>query len=596
MKPLWKSSLLIALCLAWLGAGALAASGPFDGRHFKGRIAWSADGNFNDEDDWAASPVALAIFAACGLQGELVHFDYNCILPKTDPVWEKEHAASVLGAARRYGYRETSFHDCQKDLQGAVESIRRAVNASSADDPLYFVLAGPMEVPALGIAQSDPAKRRFVTCISHNSWNDGYASGDLVKHNKRDVIPLGVKWVQIRDQNPLLITSPFGRPARPEEWLPWDWMKDSKDPNVRFLMDRMRASTRADCSDAGMAYFLVSGDERGDIAKLKILLDEKKIPKPIDPRRTIRLEAENFHGLEGGEVIFSRDRKISQRLHVSFKGAGSARMRTTFDEPYTEPRGRYDLEVRYAGGQEGRARFRLLVKGRPQGPAWEAAGQEWRTHTIAGVSVNDGDEITVEARGGSGEYGRLDYLQLNAANQPSATSAASVPAAGFNRPIAGPLDDPAALPGQVIVAGDRPGYLNYNGGGPVFLSGPDNPEEFLYRGALNPDGTRSGGGQEQLIDRLGRVGVNAFHFLLFRMQRCNFKNEGDDAHCPFVDHDPAKPLNEKVLEQWEGWFDRFEAKGIILHVEFYNDATDVERMGWTLREGGKLHPDEHRFI
>jgi hypothetical protein len=29
---------------------------------FKGRIAWSTDGNFNDEDDWAASPVALAIF------------------------------------------------------------------------------------------------------------------------------------------------------------------------------------------------------------------------------------------------------------------------------------------------------------------------------------------------------------------------------------------------------------------------------------------------------------------------------------------------------------------------------------------------------
>lgn len=44
---------------------------------FKGRIAWSADGNFNDEDDWAASPLALAIFAEFGMKEKLVHFDYN---------------------------------------------------------------------------------------------------------------------------------------------------------------------------------------------------------------------------------------------------------------------------------------------------------------------------------------------------------------------------------------------------------------------------------------------------------------------------------------------------------------------------------------
>jgi hypothetical protein len=57
------------------------------------------------------------------------------------------------------------------------------------------------------------------------------------------------------------------------------------------------------------------------------------------------------------------------------------------------------------------------------------------------------------------------------------------------------LDDPRALPGQIIVAGKNPGYLKYNGGGPAFLSGPDNPEDFLFHGELKPDGTRSGGKQ-----------------------------------------------------------------------------------------------------
>ena len=41
-------------------------AGPFDGSNFKGRIAYSGDGNHNDEDDWAASPVALAILAEKG--------------------------------------------------------------------------------------------------------------------------------------------------------------------------------------------------------------------------------------------------------------------------------------------------------------------------------------------------------------------------------------------------------------------------------------------------------------------------------------------------------------------------------------------------
>ena len=56
---------------------------------FHGRIAYSCDGNHNDPDDWAASPVTLAILAEAGLKDRLVHFDYNCILPLTDAEWEK---------------------------------------------------------------------------------------------------------------------------------------------------------------------------------------------------------------------------------------------------------------------------------------------------------------------------------------------------------------------------------------------------------------------------------------------------------------------------------------------------------------------------
>ena len=51
-------------------------------------------------------------------------------------------------------------------------------------------------------------------------------------------------------------------------------------------------------------------------------------------------------------------------------------------------------------------------------------------------------------------------------------------------------DEP--LPGQITVDPDNPQWLKYAGGGPFFLCGPGDPEDFLYRGSRNSDGTRSG--------------------------------------------------------------------------------------------------------
>jgi hypothetical protein len=353
------------------------------------------------------------------VSAKLVHFDYNNILPRTDADWERQHAESVLGAARRYGYRESVFHDCRKDAAAAVESIRKAVNESSAESPLYFILAGPMEVPYQGIERSDPARRKFVYCLSHNRWNDGYAGVEYLKHNKRHVIALGVKWVQITDQNPFLSTSPYGRPARPDEWRAWEWMKASGREEVRFLWDRMRATTRADCSDAGMAWFLLTGDERPEVPKLRKLLDDKVVPTPVEARRCVRLEAENFRTLDVCRVA-SRSRATSQRLSVVLAAGARAGIATPLDEPYTAARGRYDVGVRYCAGG-GRCRFALHVAGRQRGEAWEAspadaaqspAGPAWATRTIPDVEIGSGDEIMVEVRDASGGE-EIDYVELN---------------------------------------------------------------------------------------------------------------------------------------------------------------------------------------
>ena len=119
-------------------------------------------------------------------------------------------------------------------LDAAVESLAKAVNESTAENPLYFIVAGPMQVPVMALLKSKPEARKHVYVISHSHWNDGLVTRYSFKNTKRDVIALGVNWIQIRDQNPLLAFGRYGQPAQSEEFKPYFWMRDSQIPKSGF--------------------------------------------------------------------------------------------------------------------------------------------------------------------------------------------------------------------------------------------------------------------------------------------------------------------------------------------------------------------------
>jgi hypothetical protein len=388
-------------------------TGPFDGMNFKGRIAFSSDGNYNDEDDWGAFPVAAAILDAFGMTSKLVHVDYCNILAANDDRFYNEMVESVLGAAERYKIPASVLFDCRKDLDATVDSIARAVNASSADDPLYYVLAGPMEVPYRGISKSDPARRKYVYCISHNVWNDGYNRTDakLFRHNKRDVIPSGVNWIQCRDGNSNLAhPGGVGRQSAPEQWRLYHWLRDSRDANLRWIFSRLEAEGRADISDATMTYFLLTGDEDADLAKLKVLLDDKVRPPVIAQRATIRLEAENFRIIDGFVVEYG-DRNVSKRLQTRLTGP-TGRIATPFDDIYTAD-GRYDVEVRYFTEKPQGCRFRVLIDNVGAEITPDASESTWKSLTIADVVIRCNDEIAVEVTGEPSARVRIDYIEVH---------------------------------------------------------------------------------------------------------------------------------------------------------------------------------------
>jgi hypothetical protein len=342
----------------------------------------------------------------------LVHFDYNCILSATDPEWEKKHADSVLGAARGYGYDEAPFFDCRKNLAGALAGLVQAINDSSATNPLYFIIAGPMEVPFRAIEKSAPDKRRFVYCISHSRWNDGYASDYKFAFTKRNVIGQDVHWIQIQDQNRLLSFGRYGRPAAPEEFAPYFWMRDSHDAKVRFLWDRMLVSTRPDPSDAGMAWFLTTGDEDCTSAKLKRLLDEHQLPSPTAGRRQIRVEAENFRHLTGFMVEGRKDKEASHQLNLLATG-NTGSIRTRIDEPFMARAARYDVVIHHREALTQRSHYTFSINDVPSGGAWDSASSNWTNHVIRAVELRMGDEVMLNVKGAPC---RLDYVQFNLLN------------------------------------------------------------------------------------------------------------------------------------------------------------------------------------
>jgi hypothetical protein len=286
-----------------------------------------------------------------------------------------------------------------------------------------------MDVPYRGILAAEPAKRRHVYCISHSSWNDGYGKRKIEGRTKRDLIGLGVHWIQIGHGGRLAYSGRPGTKSTAAEWALFGWMRDSRDARLRWLFTRLEAEGRCDVSDATIAYFLLTGDETCDPQKLAALLDRGQKPRPIAIRPTIRLEAENFRVLENCEPAEAR-RQASQNVMVRQSGAATGLIRTEFNEIHTAQSGRYAVAVQ-CRARGGEATFALRINGALHRAEWRvsSSGNAWKSHAVKEVLLSQGDAIEVSVRTDGAGRGEIDFVELT---------------------YLGP-DDPGAVPSQITV-------------------------------------------------------------------------------------------------------------------------------------------------
>ncbi|MBV9009595.1 MAG: malectin [Verrucomicrobia bacterium] len=236
------------------------------------RIAISEDGNYHDRDDITSSAMSLAILSATGNAANFVYHGYADHYWLTYTSWEQDMSDSVSGTISRFGgFEATQVYNERVDHAAAVAAMTALINASTASSPLAILEEGPAQTIGEALAASNPSARQYVTIYSHSTWNDTHAQDagpqeglSAPRYGYSDFSGMGANTVHIHDQNPNL-SVPYSEMT---------WLRDSSDPRLNWLWQRSQIAGKStfDCSDAGLTYFVATGDPDGSPDKLKHLL------------------------------------------------------------------------------------------------------------------------------------------------------------------------------------------------------------------------------------------------------------------------------------------------------------------------------------
>lgn len=215
------------------------------------------------------------------LQDQLVHCSYNNFIDAPGgPDDENQLKISADGCIERWGFNRKVFFDVTTQLEAARSHLAAEMGKSTAEDPLYFIHAGLSEflyqVVKLVIDNGNMEALNHVYLISHSKFNEN-EKRRAYHHTWSDVQKLcghRIHYKKIQDQNDK--TNPHHLWHSMNNFSVWYWMRDHKDPNIRWMYTRLQAHSggHADISDCGMFYYLLVGDDNGSPEKFKTFIGD----------------------------------------------------------------------------------------------------------------------------------------------------------------------------------------------------------------------------------------------------------------------------------------------------------------------------------
>lgn len=248
----------------------------------KGRIAIVADGNSPDPDDLGATAVSIALLRAAGLEERLVHYSHSCDLVRDDRISKKAETerhhlmqlACDMTARRWGGFEHLKFYDAMWQQDATVNDLCWAINASTADNPLWIIEAGEPDIIGMALNKTPKEKHKYVKVVTHHPANDN--AGDF--YSWRQILDFGIEEVRIPDQNINLKL----------DLEKWDWAKNHDDPRIQLIWTFGKMAEiddvvnfqkgKWDCSDAGMVLYWLSGAnvhegmKEGTVEDVKVIL------------------------------------------------------------------------------------------------------------------------------------------------------------------------------------------------------------------------------------------------------------------------------------------------------------------------------------
>lgn len=159
-----------------------------------------------------------------------------------------------------------------------------------------------------------------------------------------------------------------------------------------------------------------------------------------------------------------------------------------------------------------------------------------------------------------------------------------------------PSTNPAG-DGRLQLGAGGSGQYFAHGAEATLIAGPGGPEDLLYRGSRQANGTRAGGDQQALIDQLVASGGNALYvhavkshggdgiFANGSYPACPRQSSCYKYSNPFRAGDPKNAADPRILDQWFAWLSRADSAGIVTHLFLYDDAS----CPWlSLATGGRI--------
>lgn len=258
-----------------------------------GRIVISSDGNEHDHDDWAATPLSLALLAAKNLQEKLAVYTFS------DHIWGSNHdksdganqmRISALKGKKIYKFKSTKFIEAVKKPQEAILAISKQINLSDKANPLIIIAAGPMEVVGRAINASNPNALKFVRIISHSNWNNKHSdkpynweehSGWTWNKIKTEFEPHGLICDRILDQNGGKDYEGLKAPMEKYDWIKTAALNQKSKlhkKQLNWLYQRQLTCVKKgdfDPSDAGMIVYLLTGKQKTSPADVQNIIENR---------------------------------------------------------------------------------------------------------------------------------------------------------------------------------------------------------------------------------------------------------------------------------------------------------------------------------